>query len=76
MKAIQLHAYEQLPVLDDVPEPGITGPLDVIVEVGGAGLRPPEVGGVGVNGSGLELVGDWSGVAGDAGGVGVEFLGQ
>ena len=38
MKAIQLHAYEQLPVLDDVPEPGITGPLDVIVEVGGAGL--------------------------------------
>jgi NAD+-dependent secondary alcohol dehydrogenase Adh1 len=38
VKAIQLHAYEQLPVLDDVPEPGITGPLDVIVEVGGAGL--------------------------------------
>jgi NAD+-dependent secondary alcohol dehydrogenase Adh1 len=38
VKAIQLHAYEQLPVLDDVPEPGITSPLDVIVEVGGAGL--------------------------------------
>jgi len=38
VKAIQLHAYEQLPVLDDVPEPGITSPLDVVVEVGGAGL--------------------------------------
>jgi NAD+-dependent secondary alcohol dehydrogenase Adh1 len=25
-------------VLDDVPEPGIAGPLDVIVEIGGAGL--------------------------------------
>ena len=38
MKAIRLHAYEKQPVLDDVPEPGISGPLDVIVEVGGAGL--------------------------------------
>jgi NAD+-dependent secondary alcohol dehydrogenase Adh1 len=38
MKAIRLHAYHQQPVLDDVPEPGIAGPLDVIVEVGGAGL--------------------------------------
>ena len=38
MKAIRLHAYEKQPVLDDVPEPGIGGPLDVIIEVGGAGL--------------------------------------
>jgi NAD+-dependent secondary alcohol dehydrogenase Adh1 len=38
MKAIRLHAYEKQPVLDDVSEPGIGGPLDVIVEVGGAGL--------------------------------------
>src|SRR5262245_3822858 len=38
MKAIRLHTYHEQPVLDDVPEPGIEGPLDVIVEVGGAGL--------------------------------------
>jgi NAD+-dependent secondary alcohol dehydrogenase Adh1 len=38
MKAIRVHAYHEQPVLDDVPEPGISGPLDVIVEVGGAGL--------------------------------------
>ena len=38
MKAIRLHAYEKQPVVEDIPEPGIAGPLDVIVEVGGAGL--------------------------------------
>jgi NAD+-dependent secondary alcohol dehydrogenase Adh1 len=38
MKAIRLHAYHEQPVLDDVPDPAIAGPLDVIVEVGGAGL--------------------------------------
>jgi NAD+-dependent secondary alcohol dehydrogenase Adh1 len=38
MKAIRLHAYHEQPVLEDVPEPGVTGALDVIVEVGGAGL--------------------------------------
>ena len=38
MKAIRLHAYHEQPVLEDVPEPAVTGPLDVIVEVGGAGL--------------------------------------
>jgi NAD+-dependent secondary alcohol dehydrogenase Adh1 len=38
MKAIRVHAYHEQPVLDDVPEPKISGPLDVIVEVGGAGL--------------------------------------
>ena len=38
MKAIRLHAYHEQPVLEDVPEPGVAGPLDVIVEVGGAGL--------------------------------------
>jgi NAD+-dependent secondary alcohol dehydrogenase Adh1 len=38
MKAIRVHAYHEQPVLDDVPEPGIAGPLDVIVEIGGAGL--------------------------------------
>jgi NAD+-dependent secondary alcohol dehydrogenase Adh1 len=38
MKAVRVHAYHEQPVLDDVPEPGLGGPLDVIVEVGGAGL--------------------------------------
>ena len=38
MKAIRLHAYHDQPVLDDVPDPTVAGPLDVIVEVGGAGL--------------------------------------
>jgi NAD+-dependent secondary alcohol dehydrogenase Adh1 len=38
MKAIRVHAYHEQPVLDDVPEPKLSGPLDVIVEVGGAGL--------------------------------------
>ena len=38
IKAIRLHGYHEQPVLEDVPEPGVTGPLDVIVEVGGAGL--------------------------------------
>ncbi len=38
MKAVRLHAYREQPVLEDVPDPGIAGPFDVIVEVGGAGL--------------------------------------
>lgn len=38
MKAVRLHSYEEQPVLDEVPEPAIAGPLDVIVEVGGAGV--------------------------------------
>ena len=38
MKAVRLHAYHEAPRLDDVPEPTITGPHDVIVRVGGAGL--------------------------------------
>ncbi|MBA2337630.1 MAG: NAD(P)-dependent alcohol dehydrogenase [Acidimicrobiia bacterium] len=38
MKAIRLHAYGEDPVLDDVPDPTIAGPLDVIVEIGGSGL--------------------------------------
>lgn len=38
MKAVRLHAYSQRPQLDEVPEPTITGPHDVIVRVGGAGL--------------------------------------
>src|SRR5260370_7767707 len=38
MKAVRLHAYHQQPVVEDVPEPTIKGPLDVIVKIGGAGV--------------------------------------
>ncbi|HET9074936.1 MAG TPA: NAD(P)-dependent alcohol dehydrogenase [Solirubrobacteraceae bacterium] len=38
MKAARLHAYHQSLVYESVPEPEITGPLDVIVQVGAAGL--------------------------------------
>ena len=38
MKAVRLHGYHQAPVVEEVPEPTITAPLDVIVKVGGAGV--------------------------------------
>ena len=38
MKAVRLHAFHQAPVIDEVPEPEISGPLDVIVRIGGAGV--------------------------------------
>jgi NAD+-dependent secondary alcohol dehydrogenase Adh1 len=38
MKAVRLHDYHQNPVVEDVPEPTIQGPLDVIVKIGGAGV--------------------------------------
>ena len=38
MKAIRVHSYGQPPSLDDVPEPQATGPDDVVVRIGGAGL--------------------------------------
>jgi NAD+-dependent secondary alcohol dehydrogenase Adh1 len=38
VKAVRLHKYEQRPVVEEVPEPQIGGPLDVVVRVGGAGL--------------------------------------
>ncbi|TCC48850.1 NAD(P)-dependent alcohol dehydrogenase [Kribbella capetownensis] len=38
MKAVRLHGYHQQPVIDDVPEPVVRGPLDVIVKIGGAGV--------------------------------------
>jgi NAD+-dependent secondary alcohol dehydrogenase Adh1 len=43
MKALRLHEYGQAPRLDDVPEPIITGPHDVIVKVAGAGLCRTDV---------------------------------
>ena len=38
MKAVRLHGYHQQPVVEEVPEPTITSPLDVIVMIGGAGV--------------------------------------
>jgi NAD+-dependent secondary alcohol dehydrogenase Adh1 len=38
VKAVRLHKYEQRPVVEEVPEPTVSDPLDVIVRVGGAGL--------------------------------------
>jgi NAD+-dependent secondary alcohol dehydrogenase Adh1 len=38
MKAVRLHAYGERPAVEEVAEPKITDPLDVIVRIGGAGL--------------------------------------
>jgi NAD+-dependent secondary alcohol dehydrogenase Adh1 len=38
VKAVRLHAFHDQPVIDEVPEPVISGPLDVIVKIGGAGV--------------------------------------
>jgi NAD+-dependent secondary alcohol dehydrogenase Adh1 len=38
MKAVRLHAYHNQPVVEEQPEPRATGPLDVVVRIGGAGV--------------------------------------
>ncbi|MFC7533380.1 NAD(P)-dependent alcohol dehydrogenase [Actinoplanes sp. GCM10030250] len=38
MKAVRAHSYGKRPTVDEVPEPALSGPLDVLVEVGAAGL--------------------------------------
>ena len=38
MKAARLHAYHEPLKVEEVPEPEITGPWDVLVRLGGAGL--------------------------------------
>jgi NAD+-dependent secondary alcohol dehydrogenase Adh1 len=38
MKAVRLHGYHQQPVVEDVAEPSVKGPLDVVVKIGGAGV--------------------------------------
>jgi len=38
VKAVRLHGYHQQPVVDEVPEPSVKGPLDVVVKIGGAGV--------------------------------------
>jgi NAD+-dependent secondary alcohol dehydrogenase Adh1 len=38
MKAVRLHEYHKRPSVDEVPEPKVSGPLDVLVRIGAAGL--------------------------------------
>ena len=38
MKAVRLHKYHDRPTVDDIPEPKVSGPLDVLVRIGAAGL--------------------------------------
>jgi len=38
MKAVRLHAYHRQPVVEEVPEPRVKGPFDVVVKIGGAGV--------------------------------------
>ena len=38
MKAVRIHGYHQQPVVDEVPDPSVKGPLDVVVKIGGAGV--------------------------------------
>ena len=38
VKAVRLHKFHSTPVVDDVPEPTVSGPLDVVVKIGGAGV--------------------------------------
>ena len=38
MRAVRVHAYHEDPRIDDIDEPKLSGPLDVIVKIGGAGV--------------------------------------
>jgi NAD+-dependent secondary alcohol dehydrogenase Adh1 len=38
MKAVRLHAYNEQPTIDEVPEPVVKSPHDVVVKIGGAGV--------------------------------------
>jgi NAD+-dependent secondary alcohol dehydrogenase Adh1 len=38
MRAVRLHEYDKRPTVDQTPDAQITGPNDVIVKIGGAGL--------------------------------------
>jgi NAD+-dependent secondary alcohol dehydrogenase Adh1 len=38
VRAVRVHEYHSDPTIDDIPEPTLQGPLDVIVKVGGAGV--------------------------------------
>ena len=38
MRAVRVHRYHEDPSIDDIGEPKLLGPLDVIVKIGGAGV--------------------------------------
>ncbi|WP_243790074.1 NAD(P)-dependent alcohol dehydrogenase [Saccharopolyspora gloriosae] len=38
MRAVRVHAYGEKPVVESVPDPAVREPLDVLVEVGAAGV--------------------------------------
>ena len=38
MKAVRLHRYQQAPVIEEIAEPTVAHPFDVVVKIGGAGL--------------------------------------
>ncbi|MGY1672471.1 NAD(P)-dependent alcohol dehydrogenase [Geodermatophilus sp. SYSU D00710] len=38
MRAVRVHRYHEDPSIDDVAEPKLQGPLDVVVRIGGAGV--------------------------------------
>jgi NAD+-dependent secondary alcohol dehydrogenase Adh1 len=38
VKAVRVHAYDTQPKLESVPDPAISGPLDVLVEINAAGV--------------------------------------
>jgi NAD+-dependent secondary alcohol dehydrogenase Adh1 len=38
MKAVRLHGFHQRPVVDEVAEPVVSNPFDVVVRIGGAGV--------------------------------------
>lgn len=38
MKAVRLHEYKTAPSVDEVPQPDLQGPHDVLVRIGGAGV--------------------------------------
>jgi NAD+-dependent secondary alcohol dehydrogenase Adh1 len=38
MRSVRVHGYHRDPSLDEIPEPELAGPMDVIVRIGGAGV--------------------------------------
>jgi len=38
MRAVRVHRYHEDPSIDDIGEPKLAGPLDVIIKIGGAGV--------------------------------------
>jgi NAD+-dependent secondary alcohol dehydrogenase Adh1 len=38
VKAVRVHEYHADPTIEDIPEPQLSGPFDVIIKIGGAGV--------------------------------------